>query len=454
MSLFFSGILKLIDRELLKYANSWGEYRRNYICVRLYLFAALVLGCDSIFQFYQGLSSNSILSFGQALLYLFLIFLFYKGKMLLAKNITFLITNIILFFTASLDGRMAYQHLILTPLIIASVFFYSDREFKYMIAALSLSLFNLIVLELTDYSLFKNALTLFHKEFPFDNAIIVSITLAFSFYMLYELLRMNTNMEEKLKRLNGSLLIRNAKLKKSNEDLDSFVYRASHDLRSPLASIMGVINIVKTEKDVSKIKDYMKYQERSVKKLDDLIQDILDISRNSKLGVFIEPIDLKSFMKNCIDSFSYMEEFSKVKILLDIPENFILYSDARRLKVVFNNLLSNALRYRDAYKEQSYFNISLSSCQKGTILVFEDNGIGIMQEHLAKVFDMFYRATNHNTGSGLGLYIVKDAIDKLGGFITIDSVYGKETCIRLFIPKGEMQIEKDSKRETLDGISA
>ena len=132
------------------------------------------------------------------------------------------------------------------------------------------------------------------------------MTLGFSFYMLYQLMIMNINMQEKLKRLNGSLQIRNLRLKKSNEDLDSFVYRASHDLRSPLASIMGVINIVKTEKDVSKINEYMKYQERSVKKLDDLIQDILDLSRNSKLDVFIEPIELKGFVKNCVDSFSYM----------------------------------------------------------------------------------------------------------------------------------------------------
>ncbi|MDB5274615.1 MAG: rcsC [Chitinophagaceae bacterium] len=454
MSLGFSSILKLIDRELLKYANNWGEYRRNYICVRLYLFAALILFCDSIFQFSQALFSNSLLSVGQSLVYLFLIFLFYKGKMLLAKNSTFLITNIILFFTASLNGRMAFQHLILIPLIIASVFFYSDREFKYMIAALSLTVLNLIVLELTNYSLFENTMTLSHKEFPFDKTIVVFMTLAFSFYMLYELLRMNTNMEEKLKRLNGSLLVRNTKLKKSNEDLDSFVYRASHDLRSPLASIMGVINIVKTEKDVSKIKDYMKYQERSVKKLDDLIQDILDISRNAKLGVFIEPIELKNFLRSCVDSFSYMEEFSKVMIQLSIPDDYVLYSDARRLKIIFNNILSNALRYYDPTKIQSHINITLRNHNRDVILVFEDNGIGIMTEHITKVFDMFYRATNQNTGSGLGLYIVKDTMDKLGGIIKIDSVNGEGTNIQLYIPKGETESEKDNKQEALDGISA
>ncbi|HSZ71706.1 MAG TPA: HAMP domain-containing sensor histidine kinase, partial [Cytophagaceae bacterium] len=282
-------------------------------------------------------------------------------------------------------------------------------------------------------------------SFPFDKSIVIIMTLGFSFYMLYQLMIMNINMQEKLKRLNGSLQIRNLRLKKSNEDLDSFVYRASHDLRSPLASIMGVINIVKTEKDVSKINEYMKYQERSVKKLDDLIQDILDLSRNSKLDVFIEPIELKGFVKNCVDSFSYMEDFLKVDIQIDIPDDFILYSDTRRLKIVFNNIISNSLRYYDKREKNSYLRIEASFNQGETNFIFEDNGIGIQQEHIGRVFEMFYRATHYTTGSGLGLYIVKDAIDKLGGTITINSVYEWYTTIRITLPKREKYAEKESQ---------
>ncbi|MBC7485196.1 MAG: HAMP domain-containing histidine kinase, partial [Cytophagaceae bacterium] len=332
MAWLFPGVLKNIDRELLKYAGNWGEYRRNYLCVRLYIITSSLLFVEAAYYLYFLAFENVLLICGQALLYVFLIYLFYKGKMLLAKNITFLLTNIMVFCIASLFGRAAYQHLILIPLIIASVFFYSDREFKYMLAALVLSVANLIVLELTDYQLLKNVV-LSEIVFRFDKLIVVLMTLGTSFYMLYELMKMNINMEEKLKRLNGNLQIRNTKLRTSNDDLDSFVYRASHDLRSPLASIMGVINIVKTEQDVMKIKEYMTYQERSVKKLDDLIQDILDLSRNARLDIFIEPVDLKLFIKSCVESFSYMEEFKKVEILIDVPDGFIVNTDTRRLKV-------------------------------------------------------------------------------------------------------------------------
>jgi signal transduction histidine kinase len=245
-------------------------------------------------------------------------------------------------------------------------------------------------------------------------------------------------MEEKLNRLNNNLLMRNAKLKASNDDLDSFVYRASHDLRSPLASIMGVINIVKAEKDVFKIKEYMKYQERSIKKLDDLIQDILDLSRNAQLDLSMETVNLKHLVKNCVDSFSYMDEFEKLDIQLLIDDNFIMHTDVRRLKVIVNNLLSNALHYYDKEKAQPYLNIRAEIIGNDFVIIFQDNGIGIHSDHLDRVFEMFYRATDQNTGSGLGLYIVKDAIDKLNGVIKLDSVFYKGTTIQMHIPKSDI----------------
>ncbi|MBC7487430.1 MAG: HAMP domain-containing histidine kinase [Cytophagaceae bacterium] len=138
-----------------------------------------------------------------------------------------------------------------------------------------------------------------------------------------------------------------------------------------------------------------------------------------------------------------MEEFKKVEILIDVPDGFIVNTDTRRLKVILNNLLSNALRYCDAKKEQSYLRIKGEYTHSNIVLIFEDNGIGIQKEHLDKVFTMFYRATNQNTGSGLGLYIVKDAIDKLKGLIKIDAVFGEGTTIQVSIPKREKHKERD-----------
>ncbi len=197
---------------------------------------------------------------------------------------------------------------------------------------------------------------------------------------------------------------------------------------------MGIINIIKSETDVSKVQEYMTFQERSVKKLDTLIQDILNISRNSRMGIIVQPIHLKQFITSCLESLSYMEEYKKVDIQVEMPESLICYSDLNRLTVVFNNLFSNALRYYDNTKEHPFLRIELvSPDQDRAQVLITDNGIGIKTEHLLKVFDMFYRATDRNNGSGLGLYIVREAIQKVEGRIDLNSVYGEGTSVLITI---------------------
>lgn len=429
-----SHIVKKIDKKMWSYVDNWADYRRNYICIRLFFTLFVAMFIQFIVMLKNGTEISAFLSLVLSLLYLSGIRLFYVGKIVQTKNIIFFISNILLFFGASLYGREVNNYLSFVPMLIAVVFIFSNYELKSMVFTIVLTTLNLIVLEMTDYALFS-FMSDGHMNTDYNRWMVILISVVFGFLMLYELVKMNKHTEDKLKRLNNNLYLRNEKLKRSNIQLDSFVYRVSHDLRAPLMSIMGIINVVKTEKDPTKVKGYMKYQEQSVKKLDNLIQDVLDISRNAKLNVVIEPILLKEFIDSCIASFSYLEEFSKVKITIDFPDTLILYSDSRRLKFIFNNLISNALRYHDANKEVSNLIIcSDSNIDEQISILFDDNGIGIKEEHLGKVFDMFYRGTDVKSGSGLGLFIVKDSIEKLGGLITLDSIYGKGARIHLVIP--------------------
>jgi signal transduction histidine kinase len=282
--------------------------------------------------------------------------------------------------------------------------------------------------------LFRNDVVLTSSELKIRTVINLTISISLGAILMRELIFMHRYNQRRLKRLNLKLKRKNDKLKKINGELDSFVYRSSHDLRSPLTSIMGIINIIKSEEDVNKIQEYMIFQERSVKKLDTLIQDILSISRNSRMDIVVQPIYLKKFMESCIDSLSYMEDFSKVDIQMNIPESLVCYSDANRLTVVFNNLFSNALRYYDQTKSHPFLRVELVSpdADRAQILI-TDNGIGIKKEHMQKVFDMFYRATDRNNGSGLGLYIVREAIQKVEGRIELNSVYGEGTSVLITI---------------------
>ncbi len=434
--------VKSIDKKMWHYANNWADYRRNYICIRLYFTLFLAMSLQSFILYREGVEVSALFSLILALLYLGAIYFFYIGKITLTKNLSFLVSNVLLFIGSSFYGRESYNYLSFIPLLVAVVFIYGHYEMKSMVIMMTVTVFNLVLLELTDYALLSYwSDGKINSEY--NKWMVIFISVVFGFYMLYELLKINKHTEEKLKRWNRNLSLRNEKLKRSNEDLDSFVYRVSHDLRAPLTSIMGVINVVKTESDASKLKGYMKYQEQSVKKLDELIQDVLDISRNAKLNVVIEPILLKNFIQDCVDSFSYMEDFSKLIITVDIPEELVLYSDSRRLKFIFNNLISNAIRYYDPTKEKSFLMICTENQATETIsILFDDNGIGIHEDHLEKVFDMFYRGTYEKTGSGLGLFIVKDSIEKLSGSISLHSVYSKGTRVLTSIPNAKKYFHK------------
>jgi signal transduction histidine kinase len=433
-------IIKQIDKNMWSYVNDWADYRRNYICVRLFMALFFAMTIQTFILYADGTFISATFSLCLALMYLCSVYFFYIGKIVQTKNVNVVVSNVLLFIGASFYGRESHNYLSFIPLFGAIFFIYGEQEINSKIAMILLSLCSFMFLELTNYSLFVS----FSDEkmnSEYNRWMVIFISVVFGFYMLYELLKINLHVEGKLKRWNYNLQVKNEKLKQSNEELDRFVYRVSHDLRAPLTSIMGVINIVKNEEDVSKVKHYMQYQEQSVKKLDDLIQDVLDISRNANLTIVIEKIKLKDFFEACIASFNYAEEFSRLQITLKIDPDLVLYSDSRRLKFVANNLISNAIRYHDSNKEPSWLVISAQEDSSGfTSIIVEDNGMGIQQEHQERVFDLFYRGTNSKRGSGLGLYIVKDSIEKLQGRILLESVYQRGTKITVVIPNAAAKI--------------
>ena len=226
----------------------------------------------------------------------------------------------------------------------------------------------------------------------------------------------------------------NLELKKTNEELDNFVYSVSHDLRAPITSALGLIEIAKNENDNSKKEQYMALQEKSLHRLDSFIQDILDYSRNSRMGIAAEPINFEEIITEIFEDFNYMDTEHDVERILEVSGDVDFFSDKRRLKVVFNNLISNAIRYSNNYIENSYLKVSIVKGEKKAVIRIKDNGIGINAQHIKKIFDMFYRATQKNNGSGLGLYIVKETIDKLKGTIEVNSQEGAGTEFIIIIP--------------------
>ncbi len=232
--------------------------------------------------------------------------------------------------------------------------------------------------------------------------------------------------EEQLKQQNQELL-------KINAELDSFVYRASHDLRAPLSSLLGLINISKTEANEEIKAQYLQLMEKSVGKLDQFIQGIINYSRNARLEVTGKPIDFQALVNETFDDLKYMDRSEVIQKQLSIEGGAAFFSDLFRLKIIFSNLISNAIRYSNP-RVASFIHIHIVIDAQKASIAFTDNGRGIAQESIGKIFDMFYRASQENVGSGLGLYIVKEVILALDGSIQVQSEVARSTCFTVTLP--------------------
>jgi signal transduction histidine kinase len=129
-----------------------------------------------------------------------------------------------------------------------------------------------------------------------------------------------------------------------------------------------------------------------------------------------------------------MSAFKSLQVDILVEDSIPFYSDFYRMSVILNNLISNSIKYLDQNKSSSFLNIKATIDNKMARIHFEDNGIGIDSRLMPKIFTMFFRATTKNEGSGLGLYIVKEAVEKLSGKVEITSELGKGTAFRIEVP--------------------
>lgn len=211
--------------------------------------------------------------------------------------------------------------------------------------------------------------------------------------------------------------IKNENLIILNSELDSFVYSVSHDLRSPITSLKGLIELAKMEDDLEKINYYLMLMSQSLNRQDQFIRDIIDYSKNKRIETVVKTVSLKKLINETISQHNHNINVDKISITKDLLVDEI-QSDGLRLKIILNNLLSNAIKYFDENKAEK--KISIRTYNSGAFHKIEiaDNGIGIPEEFKDQIFDMFF-VINSNKGSGLGLYIVKETLSKLNGSITV-----------------------------------
>jgi len=222
-------------------------------------------------------------------------------------------------------------------------------------------------------------------------------------------------------------------LKVRNGELDNFVYKVSHDLRAPLSSILGLVNLARLPGNTDNPMDYMDIIGEKVEHLDHFIGDVLSHSKNLKMEVTTSKVDFVQIINRTFNELNYLQGAMEMSRVVKV-EGLDFYSDPWRVSEILRNLISNAIKYRKLDTETPEITIKILVDHLRAEISFADNGIGIDQPSLAKIFEMFYRATEQSDGSGIGLYIVKNAVEKLGGQISVASQAGQGTRFSIIIP--------------------
>lgn len=226
------------------------------------------------------------------------------------------------------------------------------------------------------------------------------------------------------------LVLKNQELEKAYQELDRFVYSASHDMRAPLMSILGILKLAKLDPGTSAA-DYFQMIEESVLKLDVFIRNIIQYYKNNRFEQDLQLLDWQTLIEECVESNRYQLGETGVHCEVHVDQSHPFRSDGMKIRLILNNLISNAIKFGS---ERPVVWIRLESDASMAHLSVRDNGVGIPKDDLEQIFRMFFRGTHVNSGSGLGLYIVRDAVHRLNGRIRVESTPGEGTAFIIEIP--------------------
>lgn len=227
---------------------------------------------------------------------------------------------------------------------------------------------------------------------------------------------------------------RNEELEKINAELDRFIYSTTHDLRAPLSSLLGLIGLAEMEDKKQQYKHHFDLMKVSVNRMDLFIQDIVNYSKNSRLGLQVVNTDLRGMVNKIFASVSYMPGAMDIEQLVFIDQQADLFTDPTRLSIILNNIIANAFKYHDLKQETPFIEVNAVITPQNATIIIKDNGKGIHAQYINNIFNMFYRATEDSHGSGLGLFIVKESVKKMEGEIKVESQPRVGTSFTITIP--------------------
>lgn len=402
-----------------KFIEDYSVYRRALLLGYLELLSIGIAGFYLAINAFGGLTPGNLQYITVIAVSIVALYLTRLGYYTLATLIQMLMVNAVVFyFSWFYNGDANYLYFLSNALGALVLLGYNNRWAALTIVVCTGTLFTISYTGVFGY---------YPKNHDFYLLVNYIFVFSVCVLILYYTLRLHHHAEKITQ-------AKNAALQKANAELDRFVYSASHDLRAPLSSMLGLIELARKTDDKKELENYLSMMKGRIHHLDDFIKEIIDYSRNERLEVVRQPVNLHKLVEDVISNLKHLDGADRIDIRNEVPANMVLPSDAMRLKIVLNNLLNNAIKYHDHTKESRFIRISIAPTVHGVHFLVCDNGMGISAEHHDKVFNMFYRASDKSKGSGLGLYIVKESLGQLGGSVSLKSELGEGTTFTVVLP--------------------
>jgi signal transduction histidine kinase len=227
-------------------------------------------------------------------------------------------------------------------------------------------------------------------------------------------------------------LEKNEIIERKNAELDSFFYRISHDLKGPISSLLGLKNIVKMDvTDEASLILFSMYHSQIVR-VNDIIMGLINLTEIKNTEKLKSIINFGKLVDECVDSCRYLPQFGSVRIEKSI-QNFEFRSEWAIINTILQNLIENAIKYSRAQTD-AFVHIDIALQDNIIVVKVADNGQGIPDAYQENIFNIFFRATNRTQGSGLGLYILKRAVERINGTIMVESMLGVGSTFTISIP--------------------
>lgn len=251
------------------------------------------------------------------------------------------------------------------------------------------------------------------------------------------------------KKVEEAIRQKNLELEKTNNEIDQFVYSTSHDLRAPLLSVLGLIDLCEdTGQNNPELAHLYEMMRTSINRIDQVIKSIIDYSRNARIDSVIEEVQVKPVIESLIENVKHISGSQGINFEVEVVNPIPFVGDRLRLTTIVNNLLSNAIKFQREEEKNKKVVIRFINGGPLSTLEVEDNGEGIPPEKLNEVFKMFFRYSTKSVGSGLGLYICKEMVEKLNGKMTVSSTLGKGTVFKVILPNAYANNKLKNEEDT------